>query len=90
MISVYDIGNEAFEKNGDVVLEPKSGTVRQIAGGSYELNMEVAKDPEGKWMHLQKEAVVKDVQISEGTHSVILINTCTYGVWPNTLELKVR
>ena len=59
MISVYDIGNEAFEKNGDVVLEPKSGTVRQIAGGSYELNMEVAKDPEGKWMHLQKEAVVK-------------------------------
>ena len=59
MINVYDIGNEAFEKNGDVVLEPKSGTVRQIAGGSYELNMEVAKDPEGKWMHLQKEAVVK-------------------------------
>ena len=59
MISVYDIGNEAFEKNGDVVLEPKTGKVRMIAAGSYELNMEVIQDKEGKWTHLKKEAVVK-------------------------------
>lgn len=59
MISVYDIGNEAFEKNGNVVLEPTSGSVRMIAGGSYELNMEVKQDAAGKWKHLQKEAVVK-------------------------------
>ena len=33
MISVYDIGNEAFERNGDAVLLPKSGKVKMVAGG---------------------------------------------------------
>ena len=59
MISVYDIGNEAFDKNGNVVLEPKKGTVRLLAGGSLDLTMDVPMDAEGKWKHLQKEAVVK-------------------------------
>lgn len=59
MISVYDIGNEAFEKNGDVVLAPTKGSVRLLAGGSLDLTMDVPMDAEGKWKHLQKEAVVK-------------------------------
>lgn len=59
MISVYDIGNEAFEKNGNVVLAPTKGSVRLMAGGSLDLTMDVPMDAEGKWKHLQKEAVVK-------------------------------
>ncbi len=59
MISVYDIGNEAFDKNGDVVLTPKAGKVRLIAAGNYDLTMEVIQDREGKWRHLKKEAIVK-------------------------------
>ena len=28
MIHVYDIGNEEYEKNGNVILEPEKGSVR--------------------------------------------------------------
>ena len=59
MIHVYDIGNEDFDKLGDVVIEPVSGSVRQVAGGGYELSMEIAMDPEGKWKHLVPGAIVK-------------------------------
>ena len=59
MISVYDIGNEAFEKNGNVVLEPIQGSVRMAAGGNYDLTLVQAMDPEGKWKHLAEEAVIR-------------------------------
>ena len=59
VISVYDIGNTAYDKLGDAVLEPVSGKVRQIAGGGYELTMECPLDAEGKWRHLVPEAVVR-------------------------------
>lgn len=59
MISVYDIGNEAFEKNGNVILKPTSGSIRMVAGGSYDLTLEQPMDPEGKWLHLVPEAIIR-------------------------------
>ena len=59
MISVYDIGNEAFERNGDAVLLPKSGKIRMVAGGGCDLTMEHPIDQNGKWKHLITEAIIK-------------------------------
>ena len=59
MIHVYDIGNTEFEQNGDVILQPLSGKVKQAAGGNYDIQMDVAMDPEGKWKHLVPGAIVK-------------------------------
>lgn len=59
MICVYDIGNTAYDKNGDAVLQPLSGKVKQAAGGGYDIQMEVAMDPEGKWKHLVPGAIIK-------------------------------
>ena len=59
MIHVYDKGNSAYDKNGNVILFPKSGTVRMAAGGNYELQMVCPMDAEGGYRHLIREAVVK-------------------------------
>ena len=59
MISVYDIGNTAYDKNGDVVLMPTKGTVKNIAAGQYDLTLEHPIDPEEKWKHLVPEAVIR-------------------------------
>lgn len=59
LICVYDIGNEAYEKNGDAVLMPTKGSVRMKAGGSYDLTLECPMDEHGKWKHLTKEAIIK-------------------------------
>lgn len=59
MICVYDIGNEDFEKNGNAVLTPLSGTARNVAGGNYDMQMVHPIDPEGKWTHLVPGAIVK-------------------------------
>lgn len=59
MICVYDIGNTAYDKNGDAVLQPLSGKVKQAAGGGYDIQMEVAMDPDGKWKHLVPGAIIK-------------------------------
>ena len=59
MISVYDIGNETFDRNGDVVIEPTSGSVKQVAGGNYEISLTAPVDAEGKWSHLVPGAIIK-------------------------------
>lgn len=59
MICVYDIGNENFEQNGDAVLTPLSGSVHNVAGGNYDLQMVHPIDPDGKWKHLVPGAIVK-------------------------------
>lgn len=59
MICVYDIGNEDFEKNGNVVLKPLSGSVHNVAAGNYDLKMVCPLDPEEKWRHLAPGAIVK-------------------------------
>ena len=59
MICVYDIGNTDFETNGNAILQPISGSVKQVAGGSYDIKLVHPIDPDGKWMHLVPGAVVK-------------------------------
>ena len=59
MIHVYDKGNSAYDKNGNVILFPKSGTVRMAAGGNYELQMVCPMDAEGGYKHLVEEAIIK-------------------------------
>ena len=59
MICVYDKTNTAFEANGNAVLTPTSCTVRQVAGGNYELTMTHPIDPDGKWAHLVPDAIVR-------------------------------
>ena len=59
MIHVYDKGNTAYEKNGNVIVFPKKGSVRMAAGGNYDLQMVCPMDQKGNWKHLIKEAIVK-------------------------------
>lgn len=59
MISVYDIGNEAFEKNGNAVLHPLNCVMKEDAGGSYEVAMEHPIAEDGTWEHLTNDAIVK-------------------------------
>lgn len=59
MISFYDIGNSAYEKNGDAVLHPVSCVMSEDAGGSYEIAMEHPIVDGGPWEHLACGAIVK-------------------------------
>lgn len=59
MISVYDVGNEAFGKNGNAVLHPVSCVMTEDAGGSYEVAMEHPIAEDGIWTHLVNDAIVK-------------------------------
>lgn len=59
MINVYDIGTDNYAGNGDAVLTPTEAKIRSIAGGNYELNLVHPIDAEGKWAHLQPNAVIK-------------------------------
>lgn len=59
MISVYDIGNEAYEKNGNVVLHPNVCDMAEDAGGSYEITMEHPITESGEWGHLVCGAIIK-------------------------------
>ena len=59
MICVYDRTNTAFTANGNAVLTPTSCTVKQVAGGNYELTMVHPIDPDGKWAHLIPDAIVR-------------------------------
>ena len=58
-IQVYDPLNTNFGANGNAFLTPISGKVRQVAAGSYELDLVHPLDPEGKWEHLVPEAVIR-------------------------------
>lgn len=59
MISVYDVGNEAFGKNGNAVLHPVSCVMTEDAGGSYEVAMEHPIAEDGIWEHLVNDAIIK-------------------------------
>ena len=59
MISVYDAGNNNFDRLGDAVLCPTSGKVTQVAGGNYSLSMVHPLDHDRKWTHLIPGAIVK-------------------------------
>ena len=59
MINVYDIGNSAYEKNGNAVLHPTSCVMTEDAGGSYEIAMEHPIISGGPWEHLSCGAIIK-------------------------------
>lgn len=59
MISVYDKGNTNFDKNGNAVIMPISGSIHQVAAGNYDIKFVCPMDPDGKWAHLVEEAIVK-------------------------------
>lgn len=59
MICIYDIGNEDFDGNGNAVLTPTEGTVKQEAGGNYDITLTQPMDAEGKWRHIVPGAIVK-------------------------------
>ena len=59
MVSVYDVGNEAFDKLGDAVLVPTEGKMTHVGGGSYNLTMTHPIDPWDKWTHLREGAVLR-------------------------------
>ena len=59
MISIYSVGNEDYEKNGDAVLTPISCEEEEQAGAGWELKMVHPLDPEGRWKLLKKEAVIR-------------------------------
>lgn len=59
MICVYDIGSANYQNNGDAILIPTKCTIKNIAAGQYDLTMEHPIDPDGKWAHLQPEAIIR-------------------------------
>lgn len=59
MISVYDVGNEAFTANGNAVLHPISCVATESAGGSYEIALVEPIRPGGGWTHLVNDAIIK-------------------------------
>ena len=59
MICVYDIGNSNYTNNGNAILIPTKCTIKNVAAGQYDLTMDHPIDPDGKWAHLQPEAIIK-------------------------------
>lgn len=58
MIQIYDPGNEKFDFNGDVTLDPYSCDCTMILNDAWSLELEAPIDEEGKFLHIVKEAVV--------------------------------
>jgi phage minor structural protein len=59
MISVFDIGNDNYEGNGNAILIPTEAKAKMVAGGNYDLTMTHPIDPEGKWKHLLPGAIIR-------------------------------
>ena len=59
MINVYDKGNTAYDKNGNVIVLPLKGSVRMVAGGNYDMQMTCPMDKEENWKHLIRETIIK-------------------------------
>ena len=59
MICLYDLFNENFDKNGNVVLTPLECSHTQVAAGKYDLTIKHPLDKTGKWMHLVPEAIIR-------------------------------
>ena len=58
MIQIYDTGNEKFDFNGDVTLEPYSCDCTMILNDAWGLELEAPIDEDGKFLHIVKEAVI--------------------------------
>lgn len=58
MIQIYDPGNENFDFNGDVTLDPYNCDCTMILNDAWSLELDAPIDEEGKFLHIAKEAVV--------------------------------
>ena len=59
MISIYSVGNNSFDNNGDAVLVPLSCEEEEQAGAGWEVTMKHPLDPEGRWALIQNGAIIK-------------------------------
>lgn len=59
MIHLYRLGNENYDKNGDVILSPVSCETDSTLNGDWTGTLVHPLDPEGKWKELQDDVVVK-------------------------------
>lgn len=59
MIEVYKIGNENFEWNGDIVLDPNYCKMKVVLNKENNLELEHDIDIEGRWKYLKNDAVIK-------------------------------
>lgn len=59
MICLYDKNETVFSDVKPVILEPSVCTVSEVAGGSYELHMELPMDQYGKFRKVEENAIIK-------------------------------
>lgn len=89
MINVYDIGNEAFEANGNAILHPVSCTMAEDAGGSYEISLVHPIEEGGVWEHLVCGAIIKaPVPVPTIQNAYVGQDVDVYGVNSNNTDLR--
>lgn len=59
MIALYEKDATSFDDNGICILSPTSCTVKEVAGGQYELILEHPLDSMGKYAMLTEERLIK-------------------------------
>lgn len=59
MINLYTQNDLDYTKNGTAVLQPTECTVKEQAGGSYELSLRHPMDPRGVWKLIQPGNIIK-------------------------------
>lgn len=59
MINLYIVGNENFNNNGDATIQPISAVIKKTINGSWQLEMEMPYDEEGKYKLLDHGAMLK-------------------------------
>lgn len=66
MICLFSKDNTSFAGNGDAILLPVEGKLKQVAGGNYDISLVQPFDPDGKWKLLEPGAVLR-VPVPEET-----------------------
>lgn len=59
MINLYIVGNENFNNNGDATIQPISAVIKKTINGSWQLEMEMPYDEDGKYKLLDHGAMLK-------------------------------
>ena len=59
MIRLYNKNETTFAGNGLCVLQPSSCVIEEVAGGKYELRMDLPMDEKGVFLLVQKETIIK-------------------------------
>ena len=59
MIQIYKVGNNKFDQNGDMPLQPSEATVHAVLNGEWEAELVHPIDEDGRWKYITEGAVVK-------------------------------